>query len=179
MSERSESAAVGESYASPAAMNIETLYAQYANDVLRMCYFYLNERYLAEEVCQDAFVRLMTSGTQLKPGHEKAWLLKVALNRCRDLWRSGWVKRVVLGSPALELYPAEDTQEGRDDEEAMMTAVHRLPPPFREVILLFYYQNYGISEIADILALPEGTISSRLSRARSKLKEILEGGDSV
>ena len=54
----------------------------------------------------------------------------------------------------------------------MMTAVHRLPPPFREVILLFYYQNFGISEIADILSLPEGTISSRLSRARAKLKEI-------
>ena len=121
--------------------------------------FYLNDRFLAEEVCQDTFVRLMTSGTQLEPGHEKAWLLKVALNRCRDLWRSGWVKRVVLGSPVFELIPAEDTQERRDDEEAMMTAVHRLPPPFREVILLFYYQNFGISEIAEMLSLPEGTIS--------------------
>ena len=59
----------------------------------------------------------------------------------------------------------------------MMTAVHRLPPPFREVIMLFYYQNFGISEIADILSLPEGTISSRLSRARTKLKDFLEGGD--
>ena len=91
MSERVQTAAP--------AVNIETLYEQYANDVLRVCYFYLNDRFLAEEVCQDTFVRLMTSGTQLEPGHEKAWLLKVALNRCRDLWRSGWVKRVVLGSP--------------------------------------------------------------------------------
>ena len=159
------------------AMNIETLYEQYANDVLRVCYFYLNDRYQAEEVCQDVFVRLMTSDTQLTPGHEKAWLLKVALNRCRDLWRSGWVKRVVLGSTAFELIPAENTQDRRDDEEAMMTAIHRLPTQFREVILLFYYQNFGISEIAEILSLPEGTISSRLSRARGKLKGILEGGD--
>ena len=68
-------------------------------------------------------------------------------------------------------------RERRDDEEAMMTAVHGLPAQFREVILLFYYQNFGISEIADILSLPEGTISSRLSRARAKLKGILEGGD--
>jgi len=77
----------------------------------------------------------------------------------------------------FEIIPAEDTQERRDDEEAMMTAVHQLPPQFREVILLFYYQNFGISEIAQILSLPEGTISSRLSRARSKLKAILKGGD--
>ena len=160
-----------------AAVNVEALYGQYADDVLRGCYFYLGDRYQAEEVCQDTFVRLMTSGTQLTPGHEKAWLLKVALNRCRDLWRSGWAKRVVLGSSLFETIPAEDVQERRDDEEAMMLAVHRLPPPFREVIMLFYYQNFGISEIADILSLPEGTISSRLSRARAKLKIFLEGGD--
>jgi RNA polymerase sigma-70 factor, ECF subfamily len=176
MTERSNPG-VDESAAAPVAMSIDTLYEQYANDVLRVCYFYLNDRYLAEEVCQDAFVRLMTSDTQLKPGHEKAWLLKVALNRCRDLWRSGWVKRVVLGSSTFEFIPAEDTHEKRDDEEAMMTAIHQLPVPFREVILLFYYQNYGISEIAAILSLPEGTISSRLSRARTKLKTILEGGE--
>jgi RNA polymerase sigma-70 factor, ECF subfamily len=162
-----------------AAASIATLYEMYANDVLRVCYFYLNDRYLAEEVCQDVFVRLMISASQLEPGHEKAWLLKVALNRCRDLWRSGWVKRVVLGSPVFELVPAEDTREKRDDEEAMMAAIHRLPTQFREVILLFYYQNFGISEIADILSLPEGTISSRLSRARAKLKGILEGGDAL
>ncbi|HPF88757.1 MAG TPA: sigma-70 family RNA polymerase sigma factor [Candidatus Limiplasma sp.] len=177
MSEHWESAAMDGDAAASAALDIEALYEMYADDVLRVCYFYLNNRHMAEEVCQDTFVRLMTSKTQLKPGHEKAWLLKVALNRCRDLWRSGWVKRVVLGSPMFEIIPAEDTQERRDDEEAMMTAVHQLPPQFREVILLFYYQNFGISEIAQILSLPEGTISSRLSRARSKLKAILKGGD--
>jgi RNA polymerase sigma-70 factor, ECF subfamily len=178
MTERLQTGATVAGEAS-AAVNIETLYEMYANDVLRVCYFYLNDRYLAEEVCQDVFVRLMTSASQLEPGHEKAWLLKVALNRCRDLWRSGWVKRVVLGSPVFELVPAEDTREKRDDEEAMMTAIHGLPTQFREVILLFYYQNFGISEIAEILSLPEGTISSRLSRARAKLKGILEGGDAL
>jgi len=175
MTERSE--ALDGAQEQETAASIETLYEQYADDVLRVCYFYLGDRYQAEEISQDTFVRLMTSGTQLTPGHEKAWLLKVALNRCRDLWRSGWVKRVVLGNPLFEMIPAEDTQEKRDDEEAMMTAVHRLSPPFREVIMLFYYQNFGISEIADILSLPEGTISSRLSRARAKLKVFLEGDD--
>jgi len=57
-----------------------------------------------------------------------------------------------------------------------MAAIHQLPATFREAILLYYYQGYGISEIAEMLELPEGTISSRLSRARKKLEQILKEG---
>ena len=76
------------------------------------------------------------------------------------------------------MIPAPDDTDRRDDEEVVMKAVHSLPAAFRETILLYYYQGYGISEIAQMLDLPEGTISSRLSRARKKLEEILkdEGG---
>ena len=157
--------------------NYEELYEQYATDVLRVCYFYLGDRQKAEDVCQDVFVRLMVNAPALEAGREKAWLFKVALNRCRDLWRGSWTRRVVLGSPIFELIPAPDDTDRRDDEEALMTAVHRLPTAFREVILLHYYQNFGISEIAQITGLPEGTISSRLSRGRKKLETILQGGD--
>lgn len=157
--------------------NFEELYEQYATDVLRVCYFYLGDRQKAEDVCQDVFVRLMVNAPQLEEGREKAWLLKVALNRCRDLWRGSWAKRVVLGSPVFELIPAPDDRERKDDEDAMMVAVHKLPAAFREVILLHYYQNFGISEIARMMDLPEGTISSRLSRGRKKLETILEGGE--
>ena len=157
--------------------NYEELYEQYATDVLRVCYFYLGDRQKAEDVCQDVFVRLMVNAPVLEDGREKAWLFKVALNRCRDLWRGSWTRRVVLGSPMFELIPAPDDTDRRDDEEALMTAVHRLPTAFREVILLHYYQNFGISEIAQITGLPEGTISSRLSRGRKKLESILQGGD--
>ena len=156
----------------------EELYEKYATDVLRVSYFYLGDRQRAEDVCQDVFVRLITNAPVLEEGREKAWLLKVALNRCRDLWRGAWLKRVVLGSPAFELIPAPDDTEKRDDEEAMMKAIHQLPAAFREAILLYYYQGYGISEMSQMLDLPEGTVSSRLSRARKKLEQILkdEGG---
>ena len=159
--------------------SFEELYEKYATDVLRVSYFYLGDRQRAEDVCQDVFVRLITNAPQLEEGREKAWLLKVALNRCRDLWRGAWVKRVVLGSPVFETIPAPDDTERRDEEEAMMKAIHKLPAAFREAILLFYYQGYGIGEMAEMLNLPEGTISSRLSRARKKLEQILkeeEGG---
>lgn len=154
------------------------LYDQYATDVLRVCYFYLSDREKAEDVCQDVFVRLMTRHPVLQPGREKSWLLKVALNRCRDLWRGAWLKRVILGGPTFELIPAPDEFSRRDDQQAMMAAINQLPATFKEVILLHYYQGMNIAEIAQMLELPEGTISSRLSRGRKKLESILlKGGD--
>ena len=154
------------------------LYDQYATDVLRVCYFYLSDREKAEDVCQDVFVRLMTTHPLLRPGREKSWLLKVALNRCRDLWRGAWLKRVILGGPTFELIPAPDEFSRRDDQQAMMAAINQLPATFKEVILLHYYQGMNIAEIAQMLELPEGTISSRLSRGRKKLESILlKGGD--
>lgn len=154
------------------------LYEKYATDVLRMCYFYLADRQKAEDVCQDVFVRLITTNPELHEGREKAWLLKVAMNRCRDLWRGAWLKRVVLGSPMFELVPAPDEYSQMADQQEMMAAINQLPAMFKETILLHYYQGYGISEIAEMMDLPEGTISSRLSRGRKKLETILmKGGD--
>lgn len=155
----------------------EALYEQYANDVLRVSYFYLGDRQQAEDVTQDVFVRLLQNAPQLIEGREKAWLLKVALNRCRDLWRAAWAKRVILGSPQLELKAAPGDMDEEMEKSELMHAINRLPAAFREVILLHYYQNYGIAEIADMLNMPEGTISSRLSRGRKKLEEIMKGSD--
>ena len=152
----------------------EELYEKYANDVLRVSYFYLGDRQQAEDVTQDVFVRLLTHTPELVPGREKAWLLKVALNRCRDLWRAAWVKRVVLGSPAMELTPAPDQMDDRLERQELLQAIHRLPPDFKDVILLHYYQGFGIAEISQMLKVPEGTISSRLSRGRKKLEEMLK-----
>ena len=156
----------------------EKLYAQYADDVLRMAYFYLADRQKAEDVCQDVFVKLYTRGEAIAPGREKAWLLRVKVNCCRDLWRSAWLKRVVLGAPTLDIMPAqEESIEQREEKAELMRAIQKLPAPFKETILLHYYQDMGISEIAQMLNLPEGTISSRLSRARKKLESLLKEGE--
>lgn len=155
----------------------EELYERYATDVLRVCYFYLGDRQRAEDVCQDVFVRLITTTPVLREGREKAWLLKVAMNRCKDLWRGAWLRRVVLGSPAFELVPGPDSIALLADRQELMEAINRLPATFKEVILLHYYQGYGIGEIAEMMDLPEGTISSRLSRGRKKLESILKGDD--
>ena len=159
----------------------DALYTRYASDIIRVSYFYLGDRGKAEDVCHDAFVSLFVNRPALEPGHEKTWLLKVAMNRCRDIWRSAWVRRVISGSPAFEMIPAPDTLGKHMEKAEVLQAVHSLPADFREIFILYYYQGYGISEITGILNLPEGTISSRLSRGRKKLEAILgeERGESA
>ena len=156
----------------------DALYTRYATDVIRVSYFYLGDRGKAEDVCHDAFVSLFTARPDLAPGSEKAWLLKVALNRCRDIWRSAWMRRVISGSPVFETIPGPDTIGQHLEKQEILAAVNSLPPDFREIFILHYYQGYGIGEIARIIDLPEGTVSSRLSRGRKRLEKILgEGSD--
>ena len=161
---------------SPASgLSFEQLYDLYATDVLRVSYYYLGNREMAEDVTQDVFVKLLTNQPSLEEGREKAWLLKVALNRCRDLWRSAWIKKVVLGHPGFECFPAPDEIGQLADQYSLSSAVNRLKPEFKEVVLLFYYQGFSVTEIADMLQIAEGTVSSRLSRAREKLQNELKG----
>ena len=160
---------------SSGSLSFDELYERYATDVLRVAYYYLGNREMAEDVTQDVFVKLITNCPSLEEGREKAWLLKVTLNRCRDLWRSSWIKKVVLGHPGFECFPAPDTIGQLADQQTLSEAVNRLKPEFKEVVLLFYYQGYSVSEIAGMLEIAEGTVSSRLSRAREKLQKELKG----
>ena len=117
----------------------------------------------------------MNATVKLIPGKEKSWLLKVALNRCRDLWRSSWIKKVILGHPSFELFPADDEIGRAADSVALAEAVGKLPAEFKEVVLLHYYQGYSVSEIAEMLDVAEGTVSSRLSRARNRISKEMKG----
>ena len=162
-----------DSVSSPSPMSFDDLYEAYATDVLRIAYYYLGDRQQAEDITQDVFIRFITAHPILESGKEKALLLKVTLNRCRDHWRSAWVRRVVLGHPAFELFPDRDEISALAGSSDLARAVHDLPPDFKEVVLLHYYQGYDIREIAEMTQVAEGTVSSRLSRARARLKKLL------
>ena len=133
-------------------LTFDELYDQFATDVLRVSYYYLGDRQRAEDVTQDVFVRYLQN---------------------RPVLRSAWLKKVVLGHPSFELFPADDEIGRAADSIALAEAVNSLAPDFKEVVLLHYYQGYGVSEIAGMLDIAEGTVSSRLSRARTKLMKEL------
>ena len=151
------------------SLTYDDLYTLYGTDILRVAYYYLGNKQQAEDITQEVFVKLITTSPILVKDHEKSWLLKVTLNKCRDYWRSAWVKKVVLGHPKFELFPDQDEIGKLTDSRALAESVNKLPPVFKEVVLLFYYQGYSISDISEMLAISEGTVSSRLSRARKRL----------
>lgn len=159
------------------SLTFDELYTLYGTDILRVAYYYLGNRQQAEDITQEVFVKLITTSPVLVKEHEKSWLLKVTLNKCRDYWRSAWVRKVVLGHPKFELFPDQDEIGRLTDSRALAESVNKLPAVFKEVVLLFYYQGYSISDIAEMLAISEGTVSSRLSRARKRLESDMKGSD--
>lgn len=146
---------------------LEALVRRNENILYRAALACLGDREEAMDAVQDAFLRLLEKSPILEsPEHERAWLLKVTINRCRDRLRFRLRHPTV---PLTEYYPSADSEEND-----AARAVAALPPKDRLTIHLFYYQGYSVSEIAVLTGAREGTIRSRLSRARQKLRHLLE-----
>ena len=125
----------------------------------------------AEDIVQGVFERLMRRRPIFENReHEKAWLIRTAVNLCLTDLRADSRH----GSVPLDENIA---QEFGEDSFEVLDAVQTLPTPDRYAVYLYYYEGYGVREIGKLLKEPEGTISSRLSRARKKLRAILEGGN--
>lgn len=144
----------------------------YADTVQRICFMHLNNRSDVEDVFQDVFLKYALHDAAFEShDHERAWLLRVAINACKDLRKSFWRRRVSS---------LEDTDTSRlfiaDENRDVLDAVLRLvPPKYRDVIYLHYYEGYKAAEIAAILRQKENTIYTWLTRAREQLKRTLGG----
>lgn len=148
-------------------MDVLYLFHRYRDDVYRLAVNYTHNPQEAEDVSQTVFLKLVEQG-ELTPGKEKAWLLQVTANECRSLLRSAWWKRT---APLDETLSAPET---RLDETRQ--AVMALPPKYRVVIYLRYYENFTTAEIAQLLRIPQSTVTTRLSRGREQLKKRLKEG---
>ena len=126
----------------------------------------------AEDVYQDVFLRLLDSGTAFEsPEHLKAWLLRVTVNRCRDLARSGWKRRTVALDPEWD---APDAAAHDDEDAAVWDAVGQLPEQQRTAVHLHYVEGYSTEEIASALDCRPATARTWLFRARARIRELLE-----
>jgi RNA polymerase sigma-70 factor (ECF subfamily) len=124
----------------------------------------------AEDIVQETFLKLYEKNPPFaSPAHERAWLLRVAINLCRSRLRSPWRRWRV---PLLASFPAKN-----EDERELMQAIFALPAKYRTVIHLFYYEGYATAEIAEITAQKESTVRQQLTRARRLLKVELQEGD--
>ena len=155
------------------AARLQQLISAYQSELMRVCYFYLKDRMLAEDAVQETFMRVWRKlDSYQDKGQEKAWLYRIAINCCRDTQRTGWFRRVLpTGEP--QLFPKENVALSEDDIVLNMT-IHNLPLRLKEVVLLYYYQNFTVSEIAGILHVTQPAVSERLKRAREKLRAALK-----
>ena len=150
----------------------ERLANTYADAILRLSYAYLKNTQDAQDVCQTVFVRLLTEPREFESGeHERAYILRMAANACKDLLKSPWHKRT-CGLEACGDLPAPQAEEG-----SVLSAVNELPAHYRSVIYLYYYEGYSAGEIGTILGIPRATVHTRLARGREKLRGILGGAD--
>lgn len=142
---------------------------QYSDMVLRLCTVYVKNGMDAEDIFQTVFLKYALHRMPFEnTEHEKAWLIRVTVNACKDLLKSHWRKTSVSLDAALHV-PAPERSEG-----SLLAALELLPPKYRVVIYLYYFEGYAAKEIADILGLRPATVNTQLSRGRERLKTLLE-----
>ena len=155
----------------------ERLVNQYQTSLLRTCYMYLRDRTQAEDAVQETFFKAYRNlGAFRGESAEKTWLIKIAVNTCHDMRKTGWFRHMDR-RVTPEMLP-EASVPFEEFEEGLMVDVMNLPFKLREVVLLYYYQNMDTNEIAVTLGIARSSVSGRLQRARKKLRDILEGMDS-
>lgn len=160
--------------------DIETLIRQYGNDVLRTAYMYVKDIHSAEDIFQDVFIKVNQKLSTFEGNSSiKTWIIRITINTCKDYLKSAWNRRVVpmmdYQEDAIISETDYDEVESQDTKELIKKSVLSLPEKYKDVVLCVYFQEMSIAEAAKTLQIAEGTAKSRLSRAREKLKTILEG----
>lgn len=165
---------------------IERLINCYGDDVLRVAYLYVKDMHKAEDIFQEVFIKVFKKYDTFKGiSSEKTWIMRITINVCKDYFKSFWIKRVFLNSDReddKEEYSEVYSSEGLDDtiiksieSQELLNEVMNLPIKYKEIIILYYYQQFNTREISEMLKLPEGTIRTRLFRSRELLRKSVAG----
>ncbi|MEG0127112.1 MAG: sigma-70 family RNA polymerase sigma factor [Clostridia bacterium] len=154
------------------------LVEEYQTCLRRMCYALLRDEDEAQDAVQETFLKAYKAMAAFRGEcNEKTWLMRIAINTCRDFRRSAWYRYLDRRITPEDLPLAASPEE---EAHAELTAeIMRLPQRLQEVTLLHYYQNMTTREVAEALQIPQSTVSARLKRARLKLRTLLERGESV
>ncbi|MBQ7776669.1 MAG: sigma-70 family RNA polymerase sigma factor [Lachnospiraceae bacterium] len=144
---------------------------KYSNMVYRMAYSMVKNPQDAEDIHQDVFVKYIGKRPVFESeNHAKAWFLRVTINTAKNLWKTAWKQKVV----SLVDYDLEEQAAPMQKEDSLIQVVKQLPQKYRTVIHLFYYEELSVEEIATLLKAKPSTVRTQLTRARSRLKELLK-----
>ncbi len=143
---------------------------RYFNMVYKLALAQTKNKTMADDVTQEVFLRYLKHSAKLESEeHRKAWLIRVTLNCSKSAFSNSWFKRTTPLSDEL-VFEEKETGE-------VYYAVLELPPKYRSVIHLFYYEDLSIEEIGKILGRSASAVKSQLFRGRNMLRSILKGGE--
>ena len=147
------------------------IYNLYKNDVYRLVYSYTKNVFDSNDITQNVFIKLYKHSEIFEENVLiiKKWLIKVTSNESKSLLLSSWKRKIFSFTEKEENILSEDFSN--DD---ILEAIFQLPKKYRIIIFLYYYENYKIKEISEILNISITNIQTILSRARKELKEILK-----
>lgn len=147
----------------------------YGGMLAGLCTAMLGDPDLAQDVTQETFMRAYRSLNRFDGKHEKTWLTRIAVNLCRDQWRSRWFRHMDR-RVTPDMLPETAAPAGEENGR-VLEAVQTLPGKLREVVLLRYFQDMEPEEIARALGINRATVYRRLDKAHGALRTILEGED--
>ena len=152
--------------------DFKELYDRNLDTVYRLCYISLRNSDDVEDAVQSIFLKFLKSNKTFKDhGHEKAWFIVTTRNYCRDILRSWWKSQRIDLDALPELTYWDNIEHSRE----VLTKLLKLPEKYKTVLYLYYFEEYSIKEISNLLKRKESTIQTQLSRGRDLLKIDLGG----
>jgi len=157
---------------------LEELMLAHGDDVWNYAFFMTRKKELADDIAQEVFVKVYERLYSFRgEASVKTWLLTITRNHVKDCWRSAWIRKVIPFGlhHRMEVSPSTETEVmNRLVTEEVWQVVLELPAKLREVLLLHAHHQLSHAEIARILSISEGTVKSRLHRARTKVSQLLK-----
>lgn len=150
----------------------EYLVQQYSDAILRIGYTWLGNMDDAKDICQITLINLLKNDRVFPhPTEERAWVIRVAINACKNWKKSAWYRHRAQLDEALFL----STESYDMQEFTLLPLLQQLPEKYRTVLYMRYYEGYEVKEIASVLGLSPALASTHLARAKAKLKTMLGG----
>ena len=145
---------------------------RYADLILRIGKTWLGDMDDAKDICQTVLIKMLENPRAFpEEGQERAWVVRIAVNECKNWRKTAWFRRRVPLDESLRL-AAEDPEP---EDGSLLAQVQALPAMYREVIFLRYYEGYEVKEIAALLGRSPALVSTHLKRGKEKLRNMLGG----
>jgi len=156
--------------------DIEFIMEKYANGIYQLALVKTKNPDQASDIFQEVFYKLTKSRKPFESEeHTKAWLIRVTLNCCVNMWQSAWFRHTVPIAEYEEKSEKGSETESLDQDDDVYKSVMKLPEKYRVPIHLFYYEELSLAEISNVMGIKSNTVATRLNRGRNLLKENLKG----